>query len=261
MQRRFHTLDVFTDTRFAGNPLAVVLEPEGLTSEAMQTIAREFNLAETVFVLPPESPAHRARMRIFTPAAELPFAGHPTVGTAVLLARIDGGARARELVLEEGIGPVRCRVTTKTGDAGTRPLRPYAPAEAGRRRRRGVAHCGRARAGARRPRLRRLRPGHMVGRQCVFHHSGARPRCDEARPSRTSRTGARSSRCAATGALAARAVPVLHRDCRARPRLPRAHVRAPHGHSRGPGHRFGGGRVRGRRCRAGGARRRRACVA
>jgi trans-2,3-dihydro-3-hydroxyanthranilate isomerase len=118
VQRRFHTLDVFTDTRFAGNPLAVVLQPEGLSSEAMQTIAREFNLAETVFVLPPENPAHRAKVRIFTPAAELPFAGHPTVGTAVLLARIDGGVRAREVVLEEGIGPVRCHVTPKSADVG-----------------------------------------------------------------------------------------------------------------------------------------------
>jgi trans-2,3-dihydro-3-hydroxyanthranilate isomerase len=73
VQRRFHALDVFTDTRFAGNPLAVVLEPAGLSGEAMQTVAREFNLSETVFVLPPENPAHRARVRIFIPAAELPF--------------------------------------------------------------------------------------------------------------------------------------------------------------------------------------------
>jgi trans-2,3-dihydro-3-hydroxyanthranilate isomerase len=121
VQRRFHTLDVFTDTRFAGNALAVVLDPEGLSGEAMQTIAREFNLSETVFVLPPEDPAHRAKVRIFTPAAELPFAGHPTVGTAVLLARIDGGAGTRDLVLEEGIGPVPCRVAMKAGagDVGT----------------------------------------------------------------------------------------------------------------------------------------------
>jgi trans-2,3-dihydro-3-hydroxyanthranilate isomerase len=118
VQRRFHTLDVFTDTRFAGNPLAVVLEPDGLTGEAMQTIAREFNLPETVFVLPPQNPAHRAKLRIFTPAAELPFAGHPTVGTAVLLGRIDGASSARQLVLEEGIGPIRCRVAAKGADVG-----------------------------------------------------------------------------------------------------------------------------------------------
>src|SRR5204863_3285718 len=96
MRRRFVTLDVFTDKRFAGNPLAVVLEPDGLDTTAMQAVAREFNLSETVFVQPPENSAHRAKLRIFTPASELPFAGHPTVGTAVLLGRIDGGARSRE---------------------------------------------------------------------------------------------------------------------------------------------------------------------
>ena len=110
MRRRFFTLDVFTDRRFAGNPLAVVLEPEGLDTAAMQTIAREFNHPETVFVFAPADAAHRADLRIFTPAAELPFAGHPTVGTAVLLGRLDGGAGAREIVVAEKVGPVRCRV-------------------------------------------------------------------------------------------------------------------------------------------------------
>jgi trans-2,3-dihydro-3-hydroxyanthranilate isomerase len=85
MRRRFATLDVFTDRRFAGNPLAVVLEAEGLGADAMQAIAREFSHPETVFVFAPADPAHRARLRIFTPSRELPFAGHPTVGTAVLL--------------------------------------------------------------------------------------------------------------------------------------------------------------------------------
>jgi len=117
MRRRFATLDVFTDRRFAGNPLAVVLEPQGLETAAMQAIAREFGHPETVFVLPPRDPAHRAAVRIFTPADELPFAGHPTVGTAVLLARLDGGA-GRELVLEEGIGPVRCRTAMVDADRG-----------------------------------------------------------------------------------------------------------------------------------------------
>lgn len=112
MQRRYFTLDVFTNRRFAGNPLAVVLDADGLDTAAMQAIANEFNLPETVFVLPPTNAAHRARCRIFTPKRELPFAGHPTVGTAVLLACLDGGAR--ELVLEENIGPVRC--WTKSGD-------------------------------------------------------------------------------------------------------------------------------------------------
>jgi trans-2,3-dihydro-3-hydroxyanthranilate isomerase len=118
MRRRFVTLDVFTSRRFTGNPLAVVLEPEGLDGGAMQAIAREFNLSETVFVLEPAEPSSRARVRIFTPSAELPFAGHPTVGTAVLLARLDGGPGRREIVLEEGIGPVRCAVEPIDADRG-----------------------------------------------------------------------------------------------------------------------------------------------
>ncbi|MGE0749592.1 MAG: PhzF family phenazine biosynthesis protein [Variibacter sp.] len=105
MRRRFATLDVFTRHRFAGNPLAVVQDAQGLSDDAMQAIAREFNLSETVFVFPPADKAHRAKLRIFTPAAELPFAGHPTVGTAVLLAE---GRGPESFVLEENIGPVRC---------------------------------------------------------------------------------------------------------------------------------------------------------
>jgi trans-2,3-dihydro-3-hydroxyanthranilate isomerase len=118
VRRRFLTLDVFTARRFAGNPLAVVLEPEGLDDATMQAIAREFNLAETVFVLPPSNRAFRARARIFTPRAELPFAGHPTVGTAVLLARLDGTVGECELVLEEGIGPVRCTAQALDAERG-----------------------------------------------------------------------------------------------------------------------------------------------
>ena len=118
MPRRFVILDVFTSRRLAGNPLAVVLDTEGLDGAGMQAIAREFNLSETVFVLPPDEPAHRARLRIFTPARELPFAGHPTVGTAVLLGRIDGGAGARDLVVEETVGPVHCRVEPLGPDLG-----------------------------------------------------------------------------------------------------------------------------------------------
>ena len=118
MRRPFATLDVFTDQRFAGNPLAVVLDAAGLDASAMQAIAREFNHPETVFAFAPADAAHRARVRIFTPAAELPFAGHPTVGTAVLLALRDGGAGPRELVLEEGIGPVRCRAEPIVGARG-----------------------------------------------------------------------------------------------------------------------------------------------
>jgi trans-2,3-dihydro-3-hydroxyanthranilate isomerase len=119
MPRRFCTLDVFTGRRFAGNPLAVVLDADGLDGAAMQVIAAEFNHPETVFVLPPLAPTHRARLRIFTPARELPFAGHPTVGTAVLLARRDGLAAGGELVLEEGVGPVHCRLDGRSEEGGT----------------------------------------------------------------------------------------------------------------------------------------------
>ena len=87
MRVNFVTVDVFTTTQFAGNPLGVVLNAEGLSSEQMQTIAAEFNLAETTFVLPPKNPAHTAEVRIFTPRHEMPFAGHPNVGTAFALAR------------------------------------------------------------------------------------------------------------------------------------------------------------------------------
>jgi trans-2,3-dihydro-3-hydroxyanthranilate isomerase len=85
--QHFQTVDVFTGTQFAGNPLAVVLNAEGLSSPQMQAIAAEFNLAETTFVRPPKDPAHTAEVRIFTPRSEMPFAGHPNVGTAFVLAR------------------------------------------------------------------------------------------------------------------------------------------------------------------------------
>lgn len=113
MRRSFYTLDVFTAQKFAGNPLAVVMNAEGLDDRAMQTIAREFNLSETVFVSPPANPAHRADLRIFTPGRELPFAGHPTVGTAALLGVLDasGKSAAAQWVLGEKVGPVPCDVT------------------------------------------------------------------------------------------------------------------------------------------------------
>jgi trans-2,3-dihydro-3-hydroxyanthranilate isomerase len=111
---RFHTLDVFTDTRFGGNPLAVVLDADDLSGELMQTIAAEFNLSETVFVLKPVKPgANRARLRIFTPQTELPFAGHPTVGTGYLLARlnlVELDPADAVMVLEEGVGDVPVKV-------------------------------------------------------------------------------------------------------------------------------------------------------
>jgi trans-2,3-dihydro-3-hydroxyanthranilate isomerase len=121
MARRFVTLDVFTEQRLAGNPLAVVLESEGLDDAAMQAIAQEFNLSETVFVLPPTEARHRARLRIFTPGRELPFAGHPTVGAAVLLALQDPArGDARAFGLEEGIGIVPCVVETSDDGTGGR---------------------------------------------------------------------------------------------------------------------------------------------
>src|SRR6185437_5585338 len=87
MQRRYATTDVFTDRTFGGNPLSVVLDAEGLSAAQMQAIAGEFNYSETTFVLPPDDPAHTARVRIFTPRTEVPFAGHPNVGTAFVLAQ------------------------------------------------------------------------------------------------------------------------------------------------------------------------------
>jgi trans-2,3-dihydro-3-hydroxyanthranilate isomerase len=86
MQVPFVTVDVFTDRKFGGNPLAVVTDATTLSSEQMQAIAAEFNFAETTFVLPPKEPSHTAEVRIFTPRAELPFAGHPNIGTAFVLA-------------------------------------------------------------------------------------------------------------------------------------------------------------------------------
>jgi len=125
MSRRFITLDVFTGERFAGNPLAVVLEAEGLDTGAMQRIAKEFNLSETVFVLPPSEPRQRADIRIFTPARELPFAGHPTVGTAVLLALLDqnGQPGAVAFGLKEQVGIVPCAVEVKDAASGTARFR------------------------------------------------------------------------------------------------------------------------------------------
>ena len=117
--RNYAVYDVFTDKVLAGNPLAVVFDADGLDTAAMQRIAREFNLSETVFVQPPENKAHRARIRIFTPGNELPFAGHPTVGTAIALAernRANAAAESSIFVLEENVGPVRCAITQ--GKAG-----------------------------------------------------------------------------------------------------------------------------------------------
>ena len=108
-RHRFLTADVFTSRPFAGNQLAVFPDATAIAEEHLQAIACEFNLSETVFVYPPADPKHTRRLRIFTPAEELPFAGHPTVGTAFVLASIGeiplAGAETR-IVFEEGVGPV-----------------------------------------------------------------------------------------------------------------------------------------------------------
>ncbi len=121
MRRKFYTLDVFTSTALAGNPLAVVMDAEGLDTADMQKIAREFNLSETVFILPPHNPLNTARIRIFTPARELPFAGHPTIGTAIILAETIApdmlGAQDISVVLEEEIGTIASTVRHVKGQA------------------------------------------------------------------------------------------------------------------------------------------------
>lgn len=107
----FVQVDVFTDRVFGGNPLAVFLDGHGLSDTEMQQIAREMNLSETTFLLPPTRPDCAARVRIFTPGRELAFAGHPTIGTAYVLAtRGMLPAGARSLTLEEGVGPVPVRL-------------------------------------------------------------------------------------------------------------------------------------------------------
>ena len=127
----FFTLDVFTSRRFGGNPLAVVLDAEQLDSARMQAIAAEFNLSETVFVLPPAKASAAKKLRIFTPRTELPFAGHPTVGAAYLLAkqglvRLDTAAPV--MVLEEAVGDVAVDVELGAdGPIATRMAVPKMP--------------------------------------------------------------------------------------------------------------------------------------
>lgn len=118
MRYRFLTVDVFTDRIFGGNPLAVFPDAEGLTDAQMQLVAREFNISETTFVFPPKDPAHAARLRIYTPKVELPFAGHPTVGTSYVLAalgRIPLKAGEVRIVLQENVGPVPVTIRVRDG--------------------------------------------------------------------------------------------------------------------------------------------------
>ena len=130
----YHLVDVFTDRAFGGNPLAVCTNGRGLTTEAMQSVAKEFNLSETTFVLPPDDPKHDWRVRIFTPGSELPMAGHPTVGTSFVLARehlIRRDERETNIVLEEGVGPVPVRIEFRGGEPVfaemTQPLPKFGP--------------------------------------------------------------------------------------------------------------------------------------
>lgn len=121
MRLKYFVLDVFTGKAFSGNPLAVVRGADGLDAARMQMIAREFNLSETVFLVSPRNPVNTARARIFTPAQELPFAGHPTIGTAVLIAETDApellGKQDLQIVIEELIGVVSCTVRRPRGRA------------------------------------------------------------------------------------------------------------------------------------------------
>ncbi len=116
----YHRIDVFTDRPFGGNPLAVFPNGRGVSTELMQAIAKEFNLSETTFVLPPDDRRHDYRLRIFTPSVELPMAGHPTVGTTFVLAREHmveppDGASEMTITLEEGVGPVPVRIEFADG--------------------------------------------------------------------------------------------------------------------------------------------------
>jgi trans-2,3-dihydro-3-hydroxyanthranilate isomerase len=114
MSLDFTLVDVFTDRAFGGNQLAVFPHAEGIAEVTMQQLAREFNFSETTFVLPPRDPSHTCRLRIFNPRQELPFAGHPTVGTAAVLASLGGDPDGQRFVFEEGIGPVTVAVDGQT---------------------------------------------------------------------------------------------------------------------------------------------------
>lgn len=118
--------DVFTETPFGGNPLAVIPDAQALDEDQLQKIAREFNFSETTFVLPPRDPAHDARVRIFTPTRELDFAGHPTVGTALALSGL--GRVGDRMVLELGVGPIPVEVSGTRAKFETRVPLATAPA-------------------------------------------------------------------------------------------------------------------------------------
>jgi trans-2,3-dihydro-3-hydroxyanthranilate isomerase len=131
MKLSFHTLDVFTTQKFGGNPLAVVLDADHLSTEQMQAICREFNLSETTFVMKPENPANTAGVRIFFPGGEMPFAGHPTLGTAALLAELKQKAGCSfeteiRLELKAGLTPVKIsRIADRVSGIFTAPVVPF----------------------------------------------------------------------------------------------------------------------------------------
>lgn len=120
----FETVDVFAERRFGGNPLAVITDARGLSADDMQAAAREFNYSESTFVLPPADSANTARVRIFTPTNEVPFAGHPNVGTAFVLGRLAsvfGRATSDVMRFEEGAGIVEVSLVRRAGEvAGAR---------------------------------------------------------------------------------------------------------------------------------------------
>ena len=118
MEYQFYTADIFTQQTFGGNPLAVFPQAQGLSTWQMQKIAGEINYSETVFVLPPETAEGTRRLRIFTPNSELPFAGHPTVGTAYVLASICEiilDQSETTIIFEEGVGPVPVTILSESG--------------------------------------------------------------------------------------------------------------------------------------------------
>jgi trans-2,3-dihydro-3-hydroxyanthranilate isomerase len=130
MGYRYHICDVFTTARFGGNQLAVLPHADGLSDRQMQQITREFNFSETSFVLPPRG-AHARRVRIFTPACEIPFAGHPNVGTAFVLATIGELGDASSVTFEEEAGPVAITIDRVDGGIGACELAAPQPVSPG----------------------------------------------------------------------------------------------------------------------------------
>lgn len=126
MTRDYHLVDVFTDRPFGGNPLAVFTDGRGIRDAVMQSIAKELNLSETTFVLPPDDRRCDFGVRIFTPKSELPMAGHPTVGTAFVLSR-EGTLTKSDAVFEEGVGPVPVSVERRGDGVGFIEMRQPSP--------------------------------------------------------------------------------------------------------------------------------------